>query len=302
MRSSPPTTTVIGSYPIEINQHRLMQSYFEKQTIPSWEPYITQAVHDMVQAGIALISDGQTRDPFINIFARKLHGFQIRDRITVIDKIQFKSSITASDLSFVRSLLPKNKRLLGLIVGPHTLSKSVANSFYPSDEDLAFDIAEALRSEALALQPYVDMISIDEPYYANEFPPYAYDLIKHIIQPIHCPTRLHACGDVSKIVPELLDLPVDVLSHEFCASPNLYVPFKEHDDGKKQFCVGVVRSDQTSVESKHQIMANIKKASDVFGSRLHQIAPDCGLRLLPRTIAYKKLSNIVEAVHEVYDQ
>ena len=301
MSTSPPTTTVIGSYPLEINNHVLIQSYFENQTIPSWNQYITQAVQDMIQAGITLISDGQTRDPFINIFARKLQGFQIRDRVTVIDKIQFTSSITASDLSFVRSFLPKNTKLLGLIVGPHTLSKSVANSYYSSDEDLAFDIAEALRLEALAIQPYVDMISIDEPFYANEFPSYAYDLISHIIRPIHCPTRLHACGDVSKIVPQLLDLPVNVLSHEFCASPGLYVPFKEHDDGKKQFCVGVVRSDQTIVESKNQIMAHIQKASDVFGSRLYQIAPDCGLRLLPRKIAYQKLSNIVEAVHEVYD-
>jgi len=66
-------TTVIGSYPVNVDNMEYMAGYFN-QTELTWDKYIKNSVNDMVDAGIDIVSDGQTRDPFVNIFARKLKG------------------------------------------------------------------------------------------------------------------------------------------------------------------------------------------------------------------------------------
>ena len=63
-------TAVIGSYPVQVDTTDLMKNYFDQKE-SSWAKYIESAVGDMTTAGIEMIADGQTRDPFINIFTRK---------------------------------------------------------------------------------------------------------------------------------------------------------------------------------------------------------------------------------------
>lgn len=291
-------TTVIGSYPVNVDTMEHMNGYFN-QTELTWDKYIKNSVNDMIDAGIDIVSDGQTRDPFVNIFARKLKGCRIRDRPEVIDKIEFDGPITVEDQKYVKSLIPKNRELIGLIAGPYTITKSCVDFFYNDEKELAFDIANALNKEAKMLEKYVDYISVDEPFFSVSMPEYSKELVKIVIDGLSCPTRLHACGDVSKIVPDLLDLPVDILSHEFKVSPYLFDAFKEHDN-KKKICLGSVRSDDTKVETVEEIVNHINKGIDIFGEQICQLAPDCGLRLLPREIAIQKLKNLVKAGEEVY--
>ncbi len=66
-------TSVIGSYPVCVDTLELINDYFSGQE-SSWKKYIEQAVHEMTTAGIDFVSDGQTRDPFIQLFTRKLRG------------------------------------------------------------------------------------------------------------------------------------------------------------------------------------------------------------------------------------
>jgi len=291
-------TTVIGSYPVNVENMDIMNGYFS-QTMVSWDKYIKSAVNDMVGSGIELISDGQTRDPFVNIFTRKLKGCRIRDRTEIIDKVEFDGPITVEDQKYVRDLIPKDRQLIGLITGPFTLTKSSVDLFYNDEKELAFDFAKALRQEAQLLQKHVDMISIDEPFFSMELPEYGKELIKTITKDLSCPTRLHVCGDVSKIVSDVLDMPVDILSHEFKASPKLFNAFKQHNIAKN-ICLGSVRSDNSRVEPVDEIVEHINKGIDVFGNKISQIAPDCGQRILPRDAALQKLQNLVKAGEEVY--
>jgi 5-methyltetrahydropteroyltriglutamate--homocysteine methyltransferase len=248
----------------------------------------------MVRAGIDLVSDGQTRDPFIQLFTRKLSGCRIRDRTEIIDTIQYKEPITVADQQYVRRLLPRKTRLIGVLTGPFTLTKSSVDLFYHDEQAICFDFAAALRKEAEALQKQVDLLSIDEPFFSNQLPEYAKDAIGKITRGLSCPTRLHVCGDVSSIVSELVDMPVDILSHEFKASPYLFDAYREYRSVKKM-CVGCVRSDDTRVETVEEIVTHIRKARGVFGEQMVQIAPDCGQRLLPRDVAFQKLKNLVLA-------
>jgi methionine synthase II (cobalamin-independent) len=160
---------------------------------------------------------------------------------------------------------------------------------------LCFDFAAALRNEAELLQKHVDLISIDEPFFSNEIPEYAKDLIGTITNGLSsCPTRLHVCGDVSRIIPQLVEMPVDILSHEFKASPHLFESFREYSCLKK-ICLGAVRSDDVRVESVKEIVTHIQKAIAIFGENVVQIAPDCGQRLLSRETAFHKLQNLTTA-------
>jgi len=287
-------TTVIGSYPIPIDTMELMHTYFDQRKEIPWAHYIDAAVQDMVTAGIDIVSDGQTRDPFIQLFTRKLHGCRNRSRPEVIDKVAYCGPIIVDDQKYVKQILPQGKQLKGVLTGPYTLAQSCVDLFYHDEKQLAFDFAHALRKEAELLQNDVDMISIDEPFFSQHMPAYGTELIGTITKHLSCPTMLHACGDVSKVVPELVQMPVTILSHEFKASPQLFDVFQEYDF-PHSLCVGSVRSDDPRVESVEEIVSHINKAITIFGEKIIQISPDCGQRLLPRDVAYKKLQNLVQA-------
>ncbi|MBN1860431.1 MAG: hypothetical protein JW840_03100 [Candidatus Thermoplasmatota archaeon] len=286
-------TSVIGSYPVQLNTMEFMNDYFSgKET--SWEHHIQQAIHDMVTAGISYVSDGQTRDPFIQLFTRHLRGCRVRQRTEVVGPVQYGHPIIVPDQIIATQYLPREVGLIGILTGPFTLMKSSIDTFYHDEKQLCFDFAAALHKEAELLQDHVDFISIDEPFFSNELPEYAQELIGIMTTGLSCPTRLHVCGDVSRIVPQLADLPVDILSHEFKASSHLFDVFYQYSCSKKM-CIGAVRSDDTTIESVDEIVQHVHKALDIFGENVVQIAPDCGQRLLPREIAFKKLQHLAVA-------
>jgi len=291
-------TSVVGSYSVSINNMKLMNGYFNQKE-ESWNEYISSAVNDMVDAGIEIVSDGQTRDPFVNIFTRKLKGCRIRERTEIVGKIEYGSPITIEDQKYVKRIIPKDKQLVGLLTGPYTLTNSSLDLFYSNEKELAFDFAYALKKEALTLNNYVDIISIDEPFFSMGIPDYGKELIKIITNGLTCPTRLHVCGDVSNVVEDLLEMPADILSHEFKGSPKLFDVFKEYNI-TKDICLGSVRSDNAKIETVDEIRDHILRGIEIFGDKIVQIAPDCGQRMLPRDVAFQKLKNLVKARDEIY--
>jgi 5-methyltetrahydropteroyltriglutamate--homocysteine methyltransferase len=286
-------TSVIGSYPVSINPLELMQAYFMEQEI-SWQRYIDQATSEMLTAGIDIVSDGQTRDPFIQLFTRHLGGCRVRERTEIIGPIRYQGPITVVDQRYVRRSLPRHTGLVGMLTGPYTLAKSCVDVFYHDEKQLCFDLAAALRKEAEQLQKYVDVLSIDEPFFSQALPEYAAEMLNVITAHLSCPTRLHVCGDVSRIVPQLVELPVDILSHEFKASPHLFDEFRDYPCAK-DMCIGSVRSDDTRVEPVEEIVSHVRRAYDIFGDHVVQLAPDCGQRLQPHDIAYQKLQHLTQA-------
>lgn len=286
-------SSVIGSYPIKIDNLIFVNKYFQGLEI-DWDDYIYKAVNDMINSGIYYISDGQIKDSFINIVLRKIKGCRIRDRPEIINKIEHVKPIILNDIIKVKSYLPQNRKLIGVIAGPYTLSESVINFFYKNKIDLAYDFADIIKKEIELIQPYVDLISIDEPFLSNNFPDYTYDLIYHITKNIKCETRLHVCGNVNDIISDLIEIPIDILSLEFKAKPNLIDLFKDYENNKK-ICLGSVRSDSMKIEQVEEIISHIDYAYSVFGEKIIQIAPDCGQRLLPQNIAFNKLINLCKA-------
>lgn len=291
-------TTVVGSYPVDIEILNHVKGYFNQKVV-TWDKYIESAVKDMIDSGLDIVSDGQTRDPFVNIFTRKLKGCRLRDRTEIIGKIEYSGPITIDDQKYVKKIIPKNKKLIGLLTGPYTLTNSCVDLFYKDEKEIAFDFATALKQEAKLLEKYVDIISIDEPFFSMGIPEYGKELISIITKDISCPTRLHVCGDISNVVADILEMPVEILSHEFKASPKIFDSFEQYNI-KKNICLGSVRSDKLFVEPVEDIIDHIRKGIEIFGDKITQLAPDCGQRMLPRAVAFEKLKNLVKAGEIIY--
>ena len=321
-------TTVVGSYPLTPSKEVLVNSYYTQQ-----DPYleiIENCVREQADAGVQIISDGQTRANMVDIFASKLAGIRMKGKPVVFSEIRYHRPISLADQEHSLSILNEmrkggqadkngnrsrnggggkdgdedgnegddgnenggeNVQLKGIITGPHTMALSVQDNYYGDKKELSFAFAKALNQEARALQKIVPIIQFDEPFFSVEFPEYAKELVEVLVKGIHVPVALHACGDVSRIFSGLVELPVTVLDHEFAVNYGLLDVVKDHDF-VQIIGLGVVRSDDSRVESVDEIVQVLERAVDIFGVERLMVDPDCGLKHLDRAVAFEKLKNV----------
>ncbi|MCX6695006.1 MAG: methionine synthase [Candidatus Altiarchaeota archaeon] len=291
-------TTVIGSFPVELDGEVFAGRYFNGRVGDASLDLVRQAVGRQVKAGIDIVSDGQTRGHFVKIFARNFRGIAIEDRPVVYGKVEYARLSSVSYQKFVRKILPKKVKLKGVITGAYTIAMNSENRFYKRAEDLVFDLARGLNREARALDKVVDFIQVDEPFLSVEYPEYAREVVKTVFRGVKKPRMLHVCGDVAGIFDRLVDFPVEILEHEFAANPDLWETVREHKF-KQKIGVGVVRSDSNRVETVHEIRKSMLKAIEILGGDKVLFNPDCGLRDFPQDVAFKKLSNMVEARDQI---
>jgi len=63
--------------------------------------------------------------------------------------------------------------------------------------------------------------------------------------------------------------------------------------------LGVVDVHTAEVEPVDEIKENIKQGLKIVPPERLTISPDCGVKLLPRDVAYGKMENMVEATRQV---
>lgn len=283
-------TTVVGSYPPTINRKEVMGNYYN-----NIDPYlfsIEEAVKDQIEAGIDIISDGQTRKDMIDLFADGLLGIRIKERSEIISEIKWKEPITVDDQEYINNFLHPDVKIKGIITGPWTLYKNSVDKHYKSEKDAVMDISKALSKEVMLLSNICDYIQIDEPFLSVEFPDFTDDAIKTVIDKIKVPSILHVCGDITNISDKIVELSIDILDHEFAEHPSLYEEFEDLDFSQR-VSVGVATT-QPTLEKVDKIYDRIERAYETFG-KYCMIDPDCGLRNLERNTAKKKLENMVKA-------
>lgn len=292
MGIAPLTTTVVGSYPSTPALSSLFR-YCREGADPYAES-LRIAVDAQLSAGVEIVSDGQTRNDMVRLFATKLSGIRMRAKPVIIGDIAHKSPITAEDQKVARSMLGGRAKLKGIITGPYTLAMSCADQHYGSAEKAAMAFAEALNSEARILSGLVDVLQVDEPFFSVEFPEYSESLVSTVFSGVHVPKALHVCGDVGRIFGRLVELPVDILDHEFAAHPEL-LDVVSDIDFSQMLGYGCVRSDLNVAESVAEISERIKKGVACVGHKRLVLDPDCGLRHLSPDVARAKLENMVKA-------
>ncbi|MFW5927750.1 MAG: hypothetical protein ACOCSL_01010 [Thermoplasmatota archaeon] len=282
-------TTVVGSFPSKPSKESLSKSYFTD--IDPYLESLRKAVQTQIDAGIELISDGQTRGNMVDIYAKGLKGYRIKEKIEIVSDIEYLSPITVDDQKMVKKIAPDDVGLKGIITGPFTMVKSVENKHYRSEKDAVLDTAEALKDEGENLADICDVVQIDEPFLSTEFPEYAKNALD-IMLDIDTTTALHICGNVNPFVEDVVDISVDILDHEFADNPSLYDVYSDIDFSQRM-SVGVVNT-TPRVESIDDIKDRISRAYDIFGPT-SMIDPDCGLRDIDFESGKSKLENMVQA-------
>jgi 5-methyltetrahydropteroyltriglutamate--homocysteine methyltransferase len=285
-------TTVVGSYPVETGKGL-------SGILDPFRDAVRTAVSDQLAAGIDIISDGQVRGNMVKLFTSRLPGVREADVIGTISPPE--GPITLGD---TRYAISRASRVKGIITGPTTLSFAlhISTPVYRDRDELALDLAHALAPEVQSLvNAGAAVIQVDEPILSTGVADLACagEALEVLIRKVPVPVCLHVCGDLTPVISELVGMPVGILDFEFAKSPGNLALCREMDFGKRMIGFGCVDSSVPVAEPAEIIRSRIEMALKVFAPEQLLIDPDCGLRMLPRDMAYLKLARMVEVVKEV---
>lgn len=283
-------TTVIGSYPLRYSE-------LGKEAI-------IQSVKDQLEAGVTLVSDGQTRYDMIEYFARAISGYSYSKGSTIAGKIgKGAPSIFLEDLAVAQRMASHVK---GIVTGPVTLVfSSKIKGYYQGyrDKNVYLDTASALLTIARAMESNgAEWIQIDEPYLSVGAPmAVAREAVEGIAAGLKVPVALHVCGKITAIFEQLVDWRgIKLLSHAFMGEDNLAVlSSQKFLASDKMLGLGCVDTKTAGIEEVDRIEKLIRLALDRVPAHRLVIHPDCGMKLLPRDVAFGKMKNMVQALREV---
>ena len=326
-------TTLVGSYPQPdwlIDRQKLAGRFpprvraKELWRVP--EPYLAEAQDDATvlairaqeRAGLDIVTDGEIRrESYSNRFATALEGIDIDNPGTALDrsghpnpvprivgKIRRKHPVEVDDLRFLKRHTSKRTKIT--VPGPFTMSQQAQNDYYRSEEEAAMDYAVALNEEIRDLfAAGADVVQIDEPYMQarpEKARQYGLRALNRALEGISGTTAVHICFGYAAIIhqrpsgysflPELAGSPVRQISIE-TAQSNLDTAVLEKLPGKK-IMVGCIDLSEMRVETPQQVADRIRRALEHVRPEDVIVAPDCGMKYLPRDVAYGKMKAMVE--------
>jgi 5-methyltetrahydropteroyltriglutamate--homocysteine methyltransferase len=335
-------TTVVGSYPQPdwlVDRAMLAKSVPRTRMTELWripDEHLEQAqddatvvaIRDMERAGIDIVTDGEIRrESYSNRFATALDGVDIDDPaiITsraglktpvprVVGKVSRTRPVELRDMQFLRRNTVHAAKIT--LPGPFTMSQQAKNEFYADDEELAMALAAAVNEEALELvQAGADVIQFDEPWVRHDPEAarrYAVKAINRALQGLTVPTVVHVCFGYAAVVPgsskpagysflaELADTSADQISIE-AAQPRLDLGVLK-DLTSKTIMLGVLDLADPQVEPVEVIADRIRHGLKYVSADRLVAAPDCGMKYMPRHIAFGKLKAMADAAAMVRNE
>jgi 5-methyltetrahydropteroyltriglutamate--homocysteine methyltransferase len=334
-------TTVVGSYPQPdwlVDRALLSKGVPRVRQREIWrvaEPWLEQAqddatilaIRDMERAGVDIVTDGEIRrESYSNRFATALDGVDvetpgvIRNRVgqetvvpRVVGRVRRMRPVELRDMQFLRRHTDRPAKIT--LPGPFTMAQQAKNEFYEDMEALAMDLAAAVNEEARDLQAAgADLIQLDEPWLRNDpegAKRYAVPAINRALEGLTVPTALHLCFGYAAVVrhqkptgysflPQLAATTAQQISIE-AAQPRLDLGVLA-DLAGKTIILGVIDLADPAVETMDQVTARIRAGlARVTADRL-VLAPDCGMKYLPRDTAFGKLRALVDGAQAVRAQ
>jgi 5-methyltetrahydropteroyltriglutamate--homocysteine methyltransferase len=233
----------------------------------------------------------------------KVWGHNYFDKPSVADEVTYDEPWLVDEFEFTAGATTRPVKVP--ITGPYTLASWSFNEHYDSEAELAYELADLVNEE---IERLVDAgcryIQIDEPALATTPDDHAIvgECLEHIADGIPEDVRLglHVCyGDYSRIYPEILEMPVHEYDLELANGDYEQLDVFTEDEFTKDLALGVVDVHTTDVEPVEQIKENIKKGFEIVPPERLTVSPDCGVKLLPREVAYQKMENMVQAAREV---
>jgi 5-methyltetrahydropteroyltriglutamate--homocysteine methyltransferase len=284
------------------------------------------AIRDQEAAGLDIITDGEMRrESYSNRFATALEGVDLDNPGVALDrsgepnpvprvtgKIRRKHPVETRDVEFLRA---HTDRMIKITVpGPFTMAQQAQNDFYEHEAEMTQDYAVAVNAEIKDLfAAGADIVQIDEPYMQarpEKAREYGLAALETAFDGVAGRTALHICFGYAALIherpqgynflPELAGSPVQQISIE-TAQSNLDCSVLESLTGKTVI-LGVLDLSTHDIETPEAVAARIRRALPHIAAERLVIAPDCGLKYLPREVAFGKMKVMADGAAIVREE
>jgi 5-methyltetrahydropteroyltriglutamate--homocysteine methyltransferase len=275
------------------------------------------AIRDQERAGLDIVTDGeQRRESYSNRFATALEGVDTLNPGSTLNrsgkpipvprvtgKIRRKYPVQLRDLQFLRANTKRSVKIT--VPGPFTMSKQAQNEFYKSDEVMALDYAAAVNGEIKDLfEAGADVVQIDEPWmqqHPEKAREYGLKALDRALDGVSGTVAVHLCFGYAAVVhekpsgysflPELENSKAAQISIE-AAQPRLNLGVLKKMPSKT-IILGVIDLSDMTIETPETVAARIRDALAYVPAERLVIAPDCGMKYLPREVAFGKMQAMV---------
>ncbi|MFN7002799.1 MAG: uroporphyrinogen decarboxylase family protein [Roseinatronobacter sp.] len=276
------------------------------------------AIREQERAGLDIITDGEIRrESYSNRFATALDGLDLDNYGEILTRsglpvpvprivgpIRRTRPIEVEDLKFLRAHTDRQIKIT--LPGPFTMSQQVVNEHYPSIADAAMDYARAVREEIADLfAAGADVVQLDEPWMQAKpdlAAEYGLKALNAALEGAAGTTAVHICFGYAALtknrpegysfLPQLADCLCDQISIE-TAQANLDTSVLESLRGKT-IILGVLNLADMTVETPEIIAHRIRRALPHVDAEKVVVAPDCGLKYLPRDVAFGKMKAMAD--------
>jgi 5-methyltetrahydropteroyltriglutamate--homocysteine methyltransferase len=276
------------------------------------------AIRDQERAGLDIITDGEMRrESYSNRFATALDGVDMENHGTALDRsghpnpvprvvgrIQRRHAVETRDVAFLRANTDRKIKIT--VPGPFTMAQQAQNDFYKDEAEMAHDYAIAVNAEIRDLfAAGADYVQVDEPYMqARPDKARAYGLaaLDRALEGIEGQTAVHICFGYAAIIharptgysflPELCKCRVRQISIETAQSNLDTSVLKNFSD--QTIILGVIDLANHKVETPEIVAVRIRRALPHIDPARIILAPDCGMKYLPRDVAFGKMRAMVE--------
>lgn len=329
----PLSTMLVGSYPQPewlIDRARLAGRFpprvraRELWRVP--EPWLAEAQDDATllairaqeEAGLDVITDGEIRrESYSNHFATALAGVDLEHPGSALDRsghpnpvprvvgpIRRRHAVGVRDVEFLRR--HTRRHIKATVPGPFTMAQQAQIDFYGGSRELAaMDYAAAVNEEIRDLfRAGADVVQLDEPYMQarpEEARAWGLKVLNRALEGAGGTTAVHICFGYAAIIhvrppgysflPELAGCRCDQVSIETAQSGLDCAVLGGLT--AKGIILGVINLADHAVESPELVASRIRRALPFVDPQRLLIAPDCGMKYLPRESAFGKLQAMV---------
>ena len=327
-------TTLVGSYPQPdwlIDRPRLAGRFPPRvRARELWrvaEPWLREAQDDATllairaqeAAGLDIITDGEIRrESYSNRFATALDGVDVDNPGTALDRsghpnpvprivgpVRRRHPVEVEDVRFLRAHTTKPIKMT--VPGPFTMSQQAQNDYYPTEEAAAMDYAAAVNEEIRDLfAAGADVVQVDEPYMQarpEKARQYGLRALNRALEGAGGQTAVHICFGYAAIIhqrpsaysflPELRGCSCQQVSIETAQSGLDCAVLTSLPD--KRIVLGCLDLSDPAVETPETVVRRVRRALDHVAADRLVLAPDCGMKYLPREVAFGKMQAMVAA-------
>ena len=325
-------TSLVGSYPQPewlIDRRRLSKQVPRVRADDLWlvspdrleaaqDDATILAIRDQERAGLDIISDGeQRRESYSNRFATALDGVDTEHPGTTINRsgkpipvprivgpIRRTRPVELRDLKVLRA--NTDRAIKATVPGPFTMSKQAQDDYYRDDEAVALAYADAVNAEIKDLfTAGADVVQIDEPWmqqHPDKARQYGLKALDRALDGVTGTVAVHLCFGYAAVVhdkpsgysflPELDACKAEQISIE-AAQPKLDLTILRQLPSKT-IILGVIDLADMNVETPQIVAERIRRALAHVPANRVVVAPDCGMKYLPRPIAFAKMKAMAE--------